>query len=90
MSDVDATTAAEARWRNYQHLIWTQQQIQLQIQQQNQQNRPHSHHQQQMQSNELTKSFSNIFIINRFSYMALLKIPILRNCNNIHAICVEI
>jgi len=27
---------SEARWRNYQHLIWTQQQIQLQIQQQQQ------------------------------------------------------
>ncbi|CAL8104843.1 unnamed protein product, partial [Orchesella dallaii] len=43
MGDTDNSASAEARWRNYQHLIWTQQQIQLQIQQQQQ------HHQQQQQ-----------------------------------------
>ena len=42
----------QARWRNYQHLVWTQQQIHLQIQQQQQ---------QQLQSTKL------LFIIKYFT-----------------------
>lgn len=51
MSETDVTNT-EARWRNYQKLIWTQQQIQLQIHKQ----------QQQQQSVQQYQSKSYIYI----------------------------